>query len=456
MRILILGAGVVGYNIAARLVQEQHDVTLIDRDPTILGQATDDLDVKGLVGNCALPKTLDHGDIANTHMLIAVTDSDEVNLLACYNAAALGTRDLIKIARVREPGYSDARLTSQSHFPVDLIINPERVTADRILALLRYPDVTEMLEFADGKVEIIGMTVIPTSPLAGLRLMDLGDRFFRTEFLVAAIDRADRIIIPSGRDVILPGDELYIVVRASEIEAAFGELGIKTTPVSRVLILGGSRIGEFVATDLSARGLKPKIIEPDPSRAQQLSHALADTVVLNGNPSEPRILQEENIDEMQAVVACMTSEEINVMAALLARRMGAQRIIATSNRADYKPLMKATAFDACLSPRQVAVSSILHFIRHGEVVAVRALGDGYRAEVLEFEAQMASDAVRTPIRDLKIPKGAVIAALVRDGMVLIPRGETIIEERDHVLVVAAEEAVGPIERLLQRRLDRGA
>ncbi|MCB9552942.1 MAG: NAD-binding protein [Myxococcales bacterium] len=285
-------------------------------------------------------------------------------------------------------------------------------------------------------------------------MIDLPERDFAADLLIAAIRREDRVIIPRGTDVILPGDDLYLAMPADEIEAVLATVGIKVQPVTRVAIFGGTKIGRFLAGDLAERGIKAKLFEPDPRLARWLSEQLPNAIIVQGNPTDAALLKEENVGEMQAVVACGRDEEVNVMSALLARRMGARRIIATTNRSDYQPLIKAIGFDVCISPRLVAVSSIMHFIRHGRVVAVRALGDDQQAEALEFEAQLTSDAVGTALRDLKLPAGVVIAALLRGETVLIPRGQTVIEEGDHVLVVARTSAIAEVERMLQRRVDR--
>jgi len=454
VKIVIVGAGVVGTTIAARLVEEGHDVFLIDRSEVALSRATHGLDVQGIRGHGSRPAVLDRAGIVNADMLVAVTDSDEVNLVACLNGAILGPSNLIKIARIRDPAYADPRVVDDPRFAVDLVINPERATAEVIMGLLRYPDVIELVEFADGLVSIVGLLVRPNSPLAGLRLLELNGRFPEAEFLVAAITRGDHIIIPQGTAVILPGDELYVVCASDTIESVLVALEEPTTPVKQVAIFGGTRVGRFLAEALDAKRVSTKLFETDTRKARWLAEQLQSTVLIEGNPTDIDLLAEENIGEMQAVIACSREEEINVMAALLAKRQGAKRIITVTDRTEYRPVIRSVGFDACLSPRQVAVSSILHFIRHGRVVAVRALGDWEEAEAMEFEAQLASDAVGTPLYKLRLPPKVVLAALVRDGEVLLPRGDTVIEPGDRVVVVASTAAIPAVERVLQRRVDR--
>ncbi len=454
MKILIVGAGQVGFNIAARLVAEGHDVVLIERDEAILARATEGLDIQGLRGHGARPRVLEEAGIAAADMIVAVTDSDEVNMVACLNAAILGRSEIIKIARVRDESYLDARIFGDHRVAIDLAINPEKVSADKILGVLAYPEVNEVVDFADGRLKLLGLTVQATSPLAGMRFFDLGRRFKANDLLIAALHRAHKVIIPRGPDVVLPGDDAFLVARADEVESVLRLAGVQVAPVYRVMIAGGTKIGRLIAHELARRGLKPKIIEADPRLARWIAEEIPEAVVLNGRPTDADLLVEENVAEMQAFIACGRDEEANVMSAMLARRLGARRALVTTNRADYQPLMKSIGIDVCISPRLVAVSSILHYIRHGRVLAVRALGEDEDAEAMEFEAQLTSEAVDTPLKDLKLPRGALVAGLQRGDEVIIPRGDTCIREGDHVLVVALRTAIAEVETMLARRVDR--
>lgn len=451
MKILIIGAGQVGYNIAARLVEEGHDVVLIERDEVLLARAMESLDIQGLRGHGARPTVLEEAGVAEADMLVAVTNVDEVNMVACLTAAILGPSTMIKIARVRDPSYMDPRIFGDERVAIDLAINPEREAADKILQLLRFPDVTEVVDFADGQVKLMGLRVHDLSPLAGMRFVDLGERFPTTQLLIAAIHRGDDVIIPRGDDVILPGDEVYLVAPAGEEDRLLKAVGVKVTPVSRVLLAGGSKINRFVAADLEQRGIRPKLLEQDERMARWIGEELSKTVVLKGNPTDAHLLSEENVGEMQAFVAAGRDEEANVMSALLARRMGAARVIATTNRGDYVPVMKGVGIDVCISPRMLAVGSILHFIRKGRVVAARSLGEEDAAEALEFEAQLTSEACDTPLYSLGLPRDSLVACIIREDTVLIPSGKSTIRAGDHVVIVALRSAVPEVERLLRRR-----
>lgn len=452
MRILIVGAGEVGFNIAARLTEEGHDVMIVERDEARLARATSTLDVQGLRGHGARPGVLQEAGIDAADMLVAVTNTDEVNMVACLVAAILGRPDIIKIARVRDPSYLDERIFGDERVQIDLAINPERASADKILAMLRFDAVTEVVDFDVAQVQLVGVRIAETSPLAGMRFMDLGARF-DARVLIAALHRGTDVIVPRGVDVILPGDEAYMVVPYGQDDTLLPVIGVEPAPVTRVMIAGGTKIGRFIAEDLVARGITPTLIEPDPLLARWLGEQLEGVVVLTGSPTDTALLQASNAAEMQAFIAVGHDEEVNIMAALLAQRLGARRVVAAVNSVDYQPLAKAIGIDVCVSPRLTAVSSILHFIRRGRVVASRALGEEQSAEAIEFEAQLTSEVVNRPLSAVRWPRDSLVACVRRGEEVIIASGGTVIEPGDHVLVVATKNSIAQVERLLARRKD---
>lgn len=454
VRIIIIGAGEVGFNIASRLVAEGHDVLIVEQAESVYDRTTEALDIQAIRGHGARPSVLKEAGIEAADMLIAVTNSDEVNMVACLNAAIFGRSDVIKIARVRDPAYLDERFFNDERVTIDRAINPERVTADKIVGLLKYSSITEIAEFADGRVQLVRLPITGTSPLAGLRFMDLAERFTHAHLLIAAIHRDHQIIIPSGSDVILPGDEAYIVTQPKQCERLLAHVGVNSHPTARVMIAGGSRIARFIAADLEQLGAQVKLIEPDPRKAQALAEELPNTVVINAPVTDAEVLKEENVADMQAFVAVGQDEELNMMSALLARRLGAPRVMATTNRGAYLPILSAIGIDVGISPRMVAVNSVLHYVRRGRVVAATMLGEEADAEAMEFEAVAGSDAVGVPLHALKLPRGSLIAAIQRGDEIILPSGKTSIEAGDHVLVVALESVVADVEHLLQRRVDR--
>lgn len=254
----------------------------------------------------------------------------------------------------------------------------------------------------------------------------------------------------------MPGDEAYLVVPQGQAPVLLPTIGVHVEQASRVMIAGGTRLGRFLAADLAAQGIVPKLIEPDARRARWLSEQLEGVIILHGNPTDAAFLREENVGEMRAFIAAGQVEEVNVMSALLAQRLGARRVIATVSRMDYQPLARAIGVDVCISPRMAAVSSILHFIRRGRVVASRTLGEEQSAEAIEFEADEASEIVGIPMRDLRLPRGSLIACILRKDQVILPTGETIIQPGDHVVVVATKQSIGNVEKFLARRVRRVA
>lgn len=450
MKIIIVGAGQVGFHMASRLVGEGHDVVVIDRDEQILAHTTENLDIQGLRGHGARPKVLREAGIAQAQMIVAVTGADEVNMVACQMAAILGPPDIIKIARVREPDYLEAKIFEDARVCIDLAINPEQQAADRLLSVLRYPAITEALDFAHGKLRLLALRVQETSPLSGMRFLDLPERFTERRLLIAALRREDRVIIPRGPDVILPADEVYLVAEAGEVDALLRMVGVPPVPIARVMLAGGSKINRFVARELERRGVRPKLIEPDGRLARWLADELPQTMVLAGSPTDADLLRGENIQEMQSFVAASTDEESNVMAALLARRLGARRVIATTNRVDYLPLMRHIGIDVCISPWLLAVNAILRYLRQGHVVAARSLGEGEHAEVLEFEAHEGAAILGQPLHSLRLPAGVLVAAILRGGEPIVPQGSSVIQAEDHVIFVALRRAIPAVERLMMR------
>lgn len=448
MKTIIVGAGQVGFEIAARLAAEGHDVVVVERDAEALARTTEALDVQGLRGHGARPAVLEEAGITECGMLLAVTDSDEVNIVACINAAIWGPPGLVKVARIRDPGYLNERFLHDERVPLDIAINPERIAADKILRLLRYRAVTEVVDFADGRVLLLGLPIRATSPLAGMRFVDLADRFPGTNLLIGAIHRGATVLIPRGSDVILPGDTAYLITEAERADALLETLGVQGRPIRRVMIAGGSRVGRFLAEDLEQMGVRPKLIEPDPRLAKWLADDLPGTVVLNGPIASADLLEQENVDEMEAFIAASRDEEANVMSALLAMRMGAGWVVAVTNRTAYVPILSAVGIDLSISPRSLAVSSILHRIRRGRVVAVRSLGDREAAEALEFEALPESRIIGKPLREVRIPRNALLAAVLRDEVVIIPDGDTVLQAGDHVIAIAQRSAVPALENAL--------
>ncbi len=450
MRVVIIGAGEVGYNLADRLAAEQQDVVVIERDARAVRRVQDKLDVQVIVGRGSSPKVLLQAGIEEATLLIAVTDSDEVNMLACLVASACGRPGTTKVARVRdEVFFEDQRLQDRLARVVDLHINPEREAAEKVLRVLSVSAATDVVSFADGKVQLIGLPVGEDSPLAGVRFSDLARIDPQRRLLVAAISRPGQVVIPKGSDRPRAGDTLYAVTTGERVASVLGICGFPMVPLKRVMIAGSTDVAVQVARGLEQRGVVTKVIEPDKARCYALADVLSKSVILHGEPTDPALLSEEFVEEEDAFVAASLDEEENILSAVLARRLGVRRTIALTDKAAYLELIRAVGVDAVVSPRLAAVSSILQFVRRGRILSATAFGD--EAEALEFEATETSPIVDKPLKDVRFPRGALVGAIFRDGETLAPSGDDVISAGDRVVVFALKPAIPEIERLIAKR-----
>jgi len=450
MRVVIIGAGAVGFNLAERLAAEQQDVVVVELDPRALRRVTDKLDVQAIEGRGSSPQVLLEAGIEEATLLIAVTDSDEVNMLACVVASACGRPSTIKVARVRdEVFFQDQRLQDRLARVVDLHINPERVAAEKVLHVLSVPAATDVVWFADGKVQVIGLPITERSPLAGVRFADLAGIDPDRKLLVAAISRLDGVVIPKGSDRVCAGDTIYAVTQEHGAADVLRVCGYEMEPLRRVMIAGSTNVAVQVAKGLEAMGVATKLIERDKARCYQLADELSKAVILHGDPTDPSLLGEEFVDGVDAFVAASADEEENILSAVLARRLGAKRTIALTDKAAYLELIRAVGVDVVVSPRLAAVSSILQFVRRGRILSVAAFGE--EAEALEFEATEASSIVGKPLRKVRFPRGALVGAVFRKGQTVAPSGEDVIQAGDRVVVFALKAAIPDVERLIAKR-----
>ncbi|MFH2009711.1 MAG: Trk system potassium transporter TrkA [bacterium] len=453
MRIIIVGAGEVGRNIASRLSQEAKDVVLIDQDEQRIRAVREALDVQALVGSGSNPRVLTDAGIVNAEMLIAVTDRDEVNLTAALITAAYSP-NTIKIARIRSPDLlRDRKLLEYEGLRLDLAINPERVAAEKIHEVIRHPWAADLVSFADGRITLVGVRLRDTSPIAGAQLKELPQRVPGRVPLIVAVNRGSDVVIPTGGDRVEAGDLVYVVARSEELDVLAEVAGHHSRAIRSVLVGGASRIGLDLARMLEEDGgYNVKLLEPDQARCRQAAEALPNTIVILGSITDQELLRSEGIDSTDMFVAVSSEEELNILAALLAKRLGASKVVTVSNRLDYRELIATIGVDALISPRTAAVGSIMHYIRRGRVLRVTSFGVG-GAEAIEFEALPTSDVVGKPLKEVKFPRGAIIGAVVRDEEVVIPRGDDVINAGDRVLVFTLQKAVRKVERAMSVRLE---
>ncbi|HNU94738.1 MAG TPA: Trk system potassium transporter TrkA [Bacillota bacterium] len=445
----MIGAGKLGFELASRLCQENRDVVVIDRAAGRLSEIERNLDVMAIHGNGASLRVLERAGVSGASLVIAVTDLDEVNMLACMLAKQAGAHTTI--ARVRDPDYdTDLALASDGTYAgVDVTINPDHQAAVDIARLIKNPDSSEFDYLAGGKVQILSYTVEPDSPVAHTRVRELD---IATATLVAILRNGD-VLIPRGDTDILPGDKVFVVGRRG-VPSVFGwRAGREATRLRTVSIMGGSSIGYYLARavePLAAHGVQLKLFEKDGERCRTLAEAFPRLTVIQGDPSNLEVLQDENAEGSDAVAVVGDSDQSNLLTGYLLKRMGVPRVVVSLKRTEYLPFTGPMDLDGTVVPRVSAAAAILKIIRGDRVLSLALLKEA-RAEVLEVLASEDCPACGIPLRDLGVPTGAVIGVLVRGGHVIVPRGDTRILPGDHVIVFMVESSREDTARLFELR-----
>lgn len=452
MSIIIIGAGEVGYHLAQRLSREKKDVVVIDRDLEKIRRVQNTLDVQAVHGSGGSISLLRQAGISEASMLIAVTNSDEVNMISCLVA---GVQDKIpkKIARVRDPEYSALfPLFDKEHLDIDLVINPDHEVVDMILNLMEVPGAVDVAHFAGGKVRMVGLPVISDSPMVGKSLAEIAALYPRSGILIVAVQKGERVFIPKGHDVITANDLLFMVMARDKTREALESSGHRRPPIRRIMILGGSLIGMDLAENLEKRDFQVKIIEQNEDRCRQIAERCDRALVLRGDATYQDLLIEENVAEMDTFIAVTEDEETNVMISLLAKKLGVRRVITLVNKVGYSPLVHSIGVDVVVSPRLVAVNKIMQFLRRGKILSISSLPEE-NAEAFEAVALETSDIVGRPLRELEFPKDAIMGAIVRGPEVLIPNGSTVIQPGDRVMIFALTSAIKDVEKALTVKLE---
>jgi len=456
MKVIICGAGQVGFNIAHYLAQENNDVTVIDQRPDLIRKMGDTLDVQCVLGHASHPSVLEQAGASDCDMLIAVTAADEVNMVACQVAHSL-FKVPTKVARVRSQNYLQpewAPLFARDNLPIDVIISPEIEVARAITRRLKVPGALDVIPLAGDKVRLIGVRCSADTPLVNTPLRQLTVLFPDLNIVVIGIVRNGKAIVPTAEDQMLPGDEVMFVVDTQHVERAMSAFGHEEPEARRIVIFGGGNIGTFLAQQIEAlpSGVSAKVIEMDAARAETVARSLNNTVVLNGDVLDSHILEEAAVGSAETVVAVTNDDETNILAALLAKRMGCKRVMALVNKTDYSPLMSNLGIDVVISPRAITVSHILQYVRRGRIRAVHSLNEGF-GELIEADALETSPLVGKPIKEVKLPAGVLLGALVRDGKVISPRGTTVVQKGDRVILFSTAEAVKKVEKMFSVRLE---
>jgi trk system potassium uptake protein len=453
MKILILGAGQVGRTAAQALSREEaNEVTVVDSNEETLRDLQDRLDVRTVAGNAAHPTVLEAAGAAEAEVLIALTSSDEVNLMACQVAFTL-FRTPTKIARIRAAEYtSRAGLFGSDGLSVDVFISPEQLVTEYVERLIHHPGTLQVLDFADGKVQLVGVRVRKGGLLIGHTLSELPKHLPNSALRIVAIYRDGRSVTPQGDTVIIEGDEVFFLAAKEDIRRAMAEMRHGDDPARRIIIAGGGHIGFRLAKTLEKTN-QVKLIERDPKRARKISEVLEKAIVLHGDAADEELLIEENIDSADVFAAVTNSEEANILAAMLAKRLGAHKVMALINKPSYTELVESGTIDIAISPQTITIGSLLAYVRRGDVVRVHALRRG-AAEALEAIVhgdERSSRVVGRTVGEIALPEGASIGAIVRADAVIMAHHDTRVLADDHVILFLADRRhLEAVERLFLR------
>ena len=456
MRVIICGAGQVGFGIAEKLSSENNDVTVIDQSPELVSAIRDTLDVRGFVGHGAHPDVLARAGANEADMIVAVTLYDEVNMVACQVAHSLFNLPT-KIARIREQTYLEkhwSNLFSREHMPIDVVISPEVEVGEMVLRRMAQPGATETIPFADDKVTVLGIYCSDDCPVVDTPLRQLTELFPDLNATVVGIVRAENLFVPHSSDQMMAGDTVYVMTPTERVKRTLTIFGKEEELGGRIVIAGGGNIGFYVASNLEKRSsrTKAKLLELDHDRAVNVAERLDRTVVLNGSAIDETILKEADIGNADTIVALTNDDKINILSCVMAKKLGCHRSMCLLNSTGFPALTRTLGIDAYVNPRAATVSRILQHVRRGRIRNVHTVQNG-EAEVIEAEALETSPLVGRPLRDLDLPDGIRIGAIVHRGEVLTPVGETRISPGDRFVIFAMADQVARVEQLARVSLE---
>jgi trk system potassium uptake protein TrkA len=447
VKAIIIGAGKVGFSIAQLLSNEDHDVVIIEQSSERQEILEETLDVKVIGGSGSSTSVLEAAGVRSADMLLAVTETDELNMVACLLGKKYGVKTTV--ARVRNPEYLEVKdFNFKESMGIDLIINPERVTALEIAKIIRHPEATNVDYYAMGKVQMVELEIKKQSPLVGKKIKELDTAH---PYNIICIEHQQKIVVPRGDDTLYEGDRIHLMAQTTQMRDVEKMLGFQTPRVEHISILGGGRTGYYLAEILEQQRpeLEIKIIEKDLLRARQISANLSQTLVIHGDGSDYQLLQEENIGNSDLFIAVTDDDKINVLCSLIASNLGVKKAICQVKRTDIAPLVEQIGIDTILSPRLLTAGAILKYLRRGDIISVTVFSDD-RAEMLELLAQPGSSAVNKELRHIKFPRGSVIGAVMRDERVIIPDGRFEIKPYDRLMVFSILKSIHKIERLFAR------
>ena len=450
MNVLIVGAGAVGYNLAQQLSSEGHNIAVVDASPARTRRLNDALDVLAIEGEATSPSSLTAARIQDADMLVAVTDSDEVNMVACLLASHYEVK--WKIARVRNPEISTSGgILGPEELQVDFIINPDLATVESMVRIIETPGALEVADFSDGAAMLLGFDVPANAPIVGKKVTDLREGI--EEFpLIVAISRGEEVIVPGGMDTIEAEDNIYIIVHRDTLPFFLPCVNRRADEVEKVIIYGGTRTAALFAQRLEKKRINVTLIEPDKEQADYLVSHVSSSLVLRGQATDRLILEQAHVEMADFFVALSEDDNSNLMAALLARKLGAKKLMVMTSEPDYVPILESIDIDAVINPRIVTFNEILRLIRRGIVQNVVRIKDG-RAEGIQLLAESGHKVVGQPLRKVSrwLPKNTIVGAIIRSGQMVIPDGESVIEQGDSVVIFGLPQSMPAVEKLFARK-----
>ncbi|MDZ7907630.1 MAG: Trk system potassium transport protein TrkA [Rhodobacteraceae bacterium GWF1_65_7] len=456
MKVIICGAGQVGWQIARHLSGERNDVTVVDSNADLVRRATETLDVQGVTGFASYPDVLDRAGARDADMIIAATHSDEVNMVTCQVAHSVFSVPR-KIARLRAQNYMDpayADLYRRDHLPIDVVISPEKEVAEAAMQRLAAPSTFDTESFFGGKAQLLGIALEDDCPVLNTPLRQLNELFSTLRAIVVGVRRKGRLFAPDAGDQLFAEDQIYVFAHSEDVNRTLDIFGKSTKKQERVVIIGGGNVGLAVARALEARTdrVRAKVIERNRARAEYAADNLERTIVLNGDGMDYDLLMEAAVDRADAVLAVTDDDKTNMLVAVRAKSAGCPMAIALVNDPTLVPLMAELDIDAYINPRATTVSSILRHIRHGRVRAIYSIGDA-EAEVIEAQVLGTSPLAGKLVRDIDFPEGVLVGAVMKGGKVMKPTGDLRIDEGDAIAMFAMTKDVPEVERLLQVSVD---
>jgi trk system potassium uptake protein TrkA len=450
MRIIIIGDGKVGNSLAEHLSKENHDVTIIDKNPEVLRKTSESLDVMCIKGNGVSTKIMLEAGIKNADLLIAATSSDEMNMVCALTGRKLGASHTI--ARIRDPEYANELSVLKQELGLDLVINPEQAAAREIARLLRFPSASDVEHFANGRIEFVEIVATNDMPIIGIPLKELGGRFL-SNILIGAVKRGNEVIIPNGDFEIATEDRLNIIGRPNDVFGFCKQIGKCTQKVKKVMVMGGGMVAHYLAMNLKLNDIKVKIIEMNKERSIQLAEMLPDILVINGDGTDKPLLDSENLSEMDAFIALTGRDEENLISAMMAKQTGVMKVIVKTTRIDNPILFHNLGVDSIVNPKLITTNYILQYVRGLNNAMGNPAETVYKivdekAEVLEFIANKSTKFLNIPLRKLKLVNGVIIGAIARKNEIIIPHGDDMIKQGDNVIVISIDKHISDFNEVV--------